>query len=491
MAQLISAADLENLESVADLCDWVSLLDAAWEAVNTMLGTAPHIRVLAFMPSAAIREAVAAARVPVPAAGVAGEPGFVAATTRPLTAVECTQVGLMFQLAQLKLGRPASDPLTPPLPPAGGGAPPNLPGVPPQPPVGGAARKVKNNQILDQTDEAEIPELGQADIDLHFKALERIKGGPVRPEAEPSPDQISAMKVRVLQLDMAPYADFGIFVSHQRRFSKTLKFLNHLLQPDGTFRAVEVPGPPSYDDWESSWQVFANTLLTLEVGTGPDALPVASLSALDEYKDAFRDLVRNYGESWHLCVTAEDRCRGEHFARLRRKLEEQYQKGLAPSYDPHRPWNEVFRVAARDREYWDRHVREPALLFRTGGKHKEQVGGTGSLTDRTKDAQPKKPRPSQKERLKKQLEKLRSQEGRSERTGQQQGWKGGKGGEKGRGIKRDGKGRYMTDRQGRPICFGYNNGECQSKCPKDMLHICQVCLGAHPAKTCGKSAQAS
>jgi hypothetical protein len=151
----------------------------------------------------------------------------------------------------------------------------------------------------------------------------------------------------------------------------------------------------------------------------------------------------------------------------------------------------VFRVAARDREYWDRHVREPALLFRRGGKNKEQVGGTGSLTDRTKEAQPKKPRPSQKERLKKQLEKLRSQEGRSERTGQQQGWKGGKGGEKGRGIKRDGKGRYMTDRQGRPICFGYNNGECQSKCPKDMLHICQVCLGAHPAKTCGKSAQAS
>jgi hypothetical protein len=140
MAQLISAADLENLESVADLCDWVSLLDAAWEAVNTMLGTAPHIRVLAFMPSAAIREAVAAARVPVPAAGVAGEPGYVAATTRPLTAVECTQVGLMFQLAQLKLGRPASDPLTPPPPPAGGGAPPNLPGVPPQT-TGGRGRQ--------------------------------------------------------------------------------------------------------------------------------------------------------------------------------------------------------------------------------------------------------------------------------------------------------------------------------------------------------------
>ena len=137
MAHLISAADLENLESVADLRTWVSLVPAAWEAVNTMLGTAPHLRVLAFMPAAAVREAVGTARVPVPPVGVAGEDGYVAATTRALTAVECTQVALMFQIAQLKLGR--------------------------------------------------------------------------------TPDQISAMKARVLQLDVAPYADFGIFVSHQRR----------------------------------------------------------------------------------------------------------------------------------------------------------------------------------------------------------------------------------------------------------------------------------
>ena len=217
-------------------------------------------------------------------------------------------------------------------------------------------------------------------------------------------------------------------------------------------------------------------------------LPVASLSALDEYKDAFRDLVRNYRESWHLCVTAEDRCRGEHFARLKRDLEEKHQKGLAPSFDPVRPWDEVFRTAARDREYWDRHVREPALLFRTSGKHKEQTGGTGALTDGARDTQPaKRTRPSQKERLKRKVAKLTSQN----EGGGPPARKGGKGGGKGRGHKRDGKGRYLTDRQGRPICFGYNNGECQTTCPKDMAHICQVCLWAHPAKTCGMDTQAS
>ena len=227
MSSLISAADLETLDSVTDLRTWASLLPAAWDAVNDVLGSAPHLRVLAFMPAAAVREAVSTARVAVPASGTPGDADYVAASTLSLTAVEGTQVGLMFQVAQLKLGRTPVDPLAPPPPaaPAGGG-----PALPPPAPTtqvttGGAARKVKNNQVLDQTDEAEIPELGQADIDRHFKALERIKGGPVRPEAEPSPDQISAMKimkVRVQQLDMAPYADFGIFVSHQRRFSKTL-----------------------------------------------------------------------------------------------------------------------------------------------------------------------------------------------------------------------------------------------------------------------------
>ena len=74
------------------------------------------------MPAAAVWEAVHAARVPVPASGVAGEDGYVAATDRALTAVECTQAGLMFQIAQLKVGRTPTDPLAPPPPaaPAGG-----------------------------------------------------------------------------------------------------------------------------------------------------------------------------------------------------------------------------------------------------------------------------------------------------------------------------------------------------------------------------------
>ena len=166
-------------------------------------------------------------------------------------------------------------------------------------------------------------------------------------------------------------------MNFQGRFSKSLKFLNHVLQLDGTFTAVEIPGPPNFDAWSLrilSWKVYVNTLMTFEVELNHEKVPVVSLSAMEEYHDTFRELVKNYPEAWHLLVIAEDRC--------------------------------------RDREYGDRHVREPALLFRTSGKHKEQPGGSGTGTDLAghgKEQRNPKARASQKERLKKQLAKLKEE----------------------------------------------------------------------------------
>ena len=97
-------------------------------------------------------------------------------------------------------------------------------------------------------------------------------------------------------------------------------------------------------------------------------------------------------------------------------------------------------------------MREPALCFRTAGKHKEQPGGTGSLTDLTQEKpKPRGTRKSQKERLKAQLAKALA--GRPTESGQGQPSTGGTGDPtgkaKGRGAKRDNRGRYLTDKQQR------------------------------------------
>ena len=188
--------------------------------------------------------AILAARIVAPQQGEEGEEGYIPQSTRQLSPVESTQVGLMLQGAQLRMGIPVINPMDDvPMAPVAIHAPPV---VAVNPTGSKGKRKVKCNQVLDQADEAEVPELGHQEIDAYYARLNQVKGGPVRPEAEPSADQISAMKVRVMEFGLPPYADFAIFVNFQHRFSKTLKFLNHILQPDGTFKAVEVPGPPNY-----------------------------------------------------------------------------------------------------------------------------------------------------------------------------------------------------------------------------------------------------
>eukprot|EP00435_Cladocopium_sp_Y103_P014410 s3330_g3.t1 len=327
---------LAAITTVAQARAWAGLAEEPWNALSASLGTVPTLQVLAYIPIYGFKEAIEDARVPVPAQGVPGEEGHVPATTRQLTLVEGTQAGLMLQLARRKFDREVVDPLAASATPATPGSQ-GVPGTA-VPGTGGQNqsqhRKIKNSQVIDQADEGEIPTLDHATLDEHYKVLREAKGGPVRPETEPSADQIAAMKARVLEMDLSPYADFAVFVNFQGRFSKALKFLNHVLQPDGTFKAVEVSGPPNFDAWTLSWKVYVNTLLTLEVVVGTKKVSIASLSAMEEYHAMFRDLVKNYPEAWHLLVIAEDRCRGEHFPRVRRELEAQHDRGLAPNFEP-------------------------------------------------------------------------------------------------------------------------------------------------------------
>ena len=51
----------------------------------------------------------------------------------------------------------------------------------------------------------------------------------------------SSLRVKLVDLDMSPYVDFALFVGFQHRFAMSLKFKSHILQPDGSFRTVEVP----------------------------------------------------------------------------------------------------------------------------------------------------------------------------------------------------------------------------------------------------------
>ena len=80
---------------------------------------------------------------------------------------------------------------------------------------------------------------------------------------------------------------------------------------------------------------------------------VISMTALECYFESFRKIVSEYPEPecWGLLATAEDRMRGEHMARIRRKLGEEKKDAS---------WPAVFIAAAGDDRYWDEQVRRPA-----------------------------------------------------------------------------------------------------------------------------------
>ena len=209
-----------------------------------------------------------------------------------------------------------------------------------------------------------------------------LKGSFPLVDSEPTNDQISATRSRVVDHGLAPYADFAVFVPFGLRFAKLLRYQSHVLQSDGTFLTIESPGPANWDVWYARWKVYTTTLLGLvHSGPGGAEVPVVDFACLEEYVENFRKLVRDFPEAWHLNVQAEDRCRGEHFNRIRRRRATEHLEGRAPGFLPHAPWAGVFRKAARDKQYWDEHVRDAALKYiARGGVDRKKP--TGSLENR-------------------------------------------------------------------------------------------------------------
>ena len=364
LSLLATPSELESISDLEGARKWAGLSEAAWNALNGHLGTAPNLRTLAVIPRSVLQQAWVSVRVV--SAGESSE-----TTGRQLTPVEITQAGLMWRVSRQRFELPDIDPMERDsfvAGPAGASTssvltPSGLPGITP------LSKSIKMSQVIDQANDGVIPVLSQGDLDSFYATLMEVKGGPPLVDAEPSPEQISALKVRIIDLKDTPWADFALFTPFNARFLKQLKFKSYVLQPDGSFKTVEVPGPANFDVWQSSWKVFANVLLglTMQDSSGNSSLPVVTPAVLEEYFEAFRDLTNEYPHAWHLCVVAEDRCRSEHFARLRRKRMLEHSQGLAPTFNPCAPWNDIFQQAARDQVYWGREVRNKALAFMAMG----------------------------------------------------------------------------------------------------------------------------
>lgn len=346
-------------------------------------------------------------------------------------------------------------------------------------------RRVKASSVIDTTDDSEVPFANPSQIAQWYSNYRDLKHGDPLPDKEPSPDQISAMNQRVVILKLEPYADFSILTPYGRRAARAMRHRSWILQEDGTYKPMEVPGPGSFEAWDACFKVYEVIMLMLRYprladdtgsSAGTEELVVTPI-ALEAYHEAFSALAREHPECWHLCQKAEDRCRAEHFPRLARKLRAQDAREAS--------WSEIFTEAAQDDRYWDREVRRPAYGFLARGKRgsamQEQYDKRSQASHSASPQGPAEPPKKLSRNDKKKVKVGGKASGDA---------KGGKGGGKGAHPRQDAKGRYMSTRDGTEICFKFANGDrdaCPSPCPRARAHVCQICLQPHSNARCTKS----
>ena len=236
--------------------------------------------------------------------------------------------------------------------------------------------RLKVSVVLDPSMDADLVRLPHHQVRALLNAYALARGAEPAEDVEPTVEQISAV-AQVVGADLAPYGDFSILGPHGRRLAGKLNFLAWTFQPDGTWHRKELPGPPSFEHWWSSFRVLRTIFLLLDV---------APPELLDNYGELIRSFHLQYGaEAWFIIYTADIRMRSEHFDRLRRYAERDHDAavlaGSPLSFNPAKPWHATFKAALADKLWWDENLHRPAILFLTRVKTASE-----SVTDGTVQA---------------------------------------------------------------------------------------------------------
>ena len=257
-----SLADREVAEawqSAREAIDWARLGEPAVTALEERTGDLQDsLRNWALLPASVLRAAVSAARKP---------------SEVPLTPVEASQIGMVWRVARRlaagwNLGGLDPDPLdasaTAPAAAAGPGPSGWTASTGPGAPIV-AGRKVKLSQVLDQSDESEVPAAGPERLKTWHANWRTFAKGPPEEEAEPSGDQRAALDTRVRIHGEAPYCDFAVFTPFSRKAARSHTFTAHLPQPDGTWLAKEIPGPRNLEAWQYCFAVIRVCCILLDI----------------------------------------------------------------------------------------------------------------------------------------------------------------------------------------------------------------------------------
>ena len=357
-------------------------------------------------------------------------------------------------------------------------------------------RRMKNTHVLDQADETEFDVADDGQRSKWLQAFVRQMGSLPPEEEEPSVEQMSAFAKRLLENGGPPYADFSVWVPYGKKAYRASKYKAYLPTPSGEFIMKEIPGPSCFVQWQASFKVFRTAMLMLEA---------ASLSTLMAYEAHIEKFTKWYPTAWHLVVSAEDRARSDHIARIKLNVEMDIAaaKSAPRGWNSLKPWDGCFKLLTEDANYWNIQVQSPAVSWLVHGSRGVPLtpaelvavepikGGVKTITPEVED---KAINLSPKKQVNKERRDAKKRKWKAEREELAK-YRSGNGGRDQSGTSKGGKG----NSKGEALCFSWNNGngpcaglepgtECKNRVKR--AHKCTLCGSpAHPSKSCPSSSK--
>ena len=84
-------------------------------------------------------------------------------------------------------------------------------------------KKVKVSSHADQLDETEVEMISQEDLESSYRQYRGVTGADPLPEADPTPEQVTVLRNKVVMAKEAPYADFSLLTPFGRRVQKQME----------------------------------------------------------------------------------------------------------------------------------------------------------------------------------------------------------------------------------------------------------------------------
>ena len=358
MALFPNWASLDAYVDVPSVQAYYKVDDNVWGAVVAQLGDPGNdLRFFAATPHTAVVYAVSQAFLP---------------DGSSLSAIQATQVGLMWRLARMVVAHNGGlaesnfvdiDPWKvveseDSKPSGGGDTAARGPGASMSSSV--KERVLKMSSLVDQMDESELlpPEVDQVNK-WHTSYIMAMGALPEECE-EPSAAQLAALNKRV-QSGQPPYVDFAVWLPYGRRSERSHKFRVYVPLGNGEIQVREQPGPANFQAWTASWRVFKAAAIMLDI---------ISMASLSRYEKAIERLVLQWPACWGLVGAAEDKARSERWMRLHRKTiaDRDAGKPVPRDWTINKPWSALMVELSMDLEFWTEHVHIPATAWMANGQ---------------------------------------------------------------------------------------------------------------------------